>query len=25
VAVYPHWETTEGDWSVYRRLWLGID
>jgi hypothetical protein len=23
VAVYPHWEATEEDWRVYRRLWLG--
>jgi hypothetical protein len=25
VAVYPYWETSEADWGVYRRLWLGTD
>ena len=23
VAIYPHWEAGEEDWSTYRRLWLG--
>lgn len=25
VAIYPLWETSDEDWQVYRRLWLGRD
>jgi hypothetical protein len=23
VAIYPHWETDEGEWRTYRALWVG--
>ena len=23
VAIYPHWETDEAEWTVYEALWLG--
>ncbi len=25
VAIYPYWETDEAEWSIYQRLWLGLE
>lgn len=25
VAIYPYWETGEAEWSIYQRLWLGLE
>lgn len=25
IAIYPAWETSEGEWAVYESLWLGIE